>query len=224
MEKLKTDPRDPLSLLQNRSTTRFWDYDKPILESKVEYIKQCIQLTPTCNNECWYTVYFVTNRSIITQLVHDVTYCYEGEIPDGTSKVGYPIPKEHAHNPMMKRLNGQVNAPLVLVFASSQDSPHDGRVQSHFAASIAMLAAHAQGLQTGLNNCFDIEHANSVLGIKGWDTRLMMGVGYRDHYSDVCKRIVEEPGQAPAYSRDNNRPGDTHDAPVGHWDSLIQTI
>lgn len=221
---MKTDPRDPLTLLQNRSTTRFWDFSKPILESKVEYIKKCIQLTPTCNNECWYTVYFVTNRNIITQLVHDVTYCYEGEITDGSNKVGYPIPEEHADNPMMKRLNGQVNAPLVLVFASSRDNPSDGRVQSHFAAGIAMMAAHAKGLQTGLNNCFDTARANSVLGIKGWDIRLMMGVGYRDHYSDKCSRIVQEPGQAPAYSRDNNRPGATHDEPVGYWDSLIQTI
>lgn len=228
---MKTDPRDPRTLLKHRTTVRKWDHTKPVTKSKIDYIKQCIKLTPTCNNECFYTVLFVTNRDIIQQLYHDVTYCYEGDNkPPGVRKVAMPIPQQDLGNPMVKRLNGQVNAPLLLAFASvSNTDPvycSIGAEQCHFAGAVAMLAAEAKGLDTGCCNCYDIKKANQVLGISGeYTLNLLMGIGYKDGWDETkLPKLIYDEGQHPAYQWGNNRPGKSIDLPNQLWDNLIQDL
>ena len=227
---MKTDTRDPRTLLRKRSTVRNWDYTKPISKSKIDYIRQCIQLTPTCNNECYYTVLFVTNKTIIQQLYHDVTYCYEGDNrQEGDNKVAMPIPEQDLGNPMVKRLNGQVNAPLLLAFASVVNQEEInygiGMEQCMFCGGITMLAAEAKGLDTGCCNCFDVQKANDVLGITGeYSLQLLMGIGYKDGWDLKNKpKLIHDAGQHPAYQWGNNLPGASIDEPNDLWDNLIQS-
>lgn len=228
---MKTDARDPRTLLRKRSTVRVWDHSKPIAKSKIDYIKQCIELTPTCNNECFYTVLFITNREIIQKLYHDITYCYEGDNrPEGVKKVAMPIPEQDLGNPMVKRLNGQVNAPLLLAFAAVVDQEpvfcSIGKEQCLFSGGIAMLAAEAKGLDTGCCNCYDTELANQVLGISGrYNIELLMGIGYKDGW-DLKKapKLIHTAGQHPAYQYGNNPPGKSIDIPNDLWDNLIQEV
>lgn len=202
---------DIRQLLQQRSTVRHWDLTKPIEQHKIDYIKDCVKLAPYGNNEYGYRIFFITNRDIINKLFHTATYCYEGDIPNNTSKVGYPIP-DNCIDPWMKRYNGQMQAPLVIVFAAipNQDNEfNNGEHHSYFCSSIAMLAAQQQGLNTGLCGCINSKIAANILGLDPDQhrIRLALGVGYMDNYDQDSYRYIYQNGNAVGYSLSNNLPG-----------------
>lgn len=147
---------------------RNWDLSKNIDPSIVDCLKSIVKNSATKQNEEYYSVFFITNRSVIESL-YQLSY----------DTINY------IKNP-------QTLAQLLIVFdgripttnrnLAVQHTPEELYVNQHQGIGIAAgqltLAANMLGLKTGFCACFDNDNVSKLLNIK--NPILMVGVGYPD--------------------------------------------
>lgn len=185
-------------ILSDRITTKWW-LPRAVEQEKLQQILDTIYLSPSKQGKFNHKVYVLgsSERSMELKkyLFWEDTYCIDGIR-------GLPGPGH-------RRFNGQVNAPIVLVwFAKKYAAGGGGQYEQEnemqrvrddciVSATVAMSAAEELGLQTGFCGCISqYDFVAKVTG-KNWqqveDISVMsMGIGYgytepkilRDVYAD----------------------------------------
>lgn len=186
-------------LLKKRITTKSWD-NIPIEQEKIEYILECAITAPSKQGLYNYKIAVLSNsgqaREIKTWMFQSDSWCDEKGKRLGTAG--------------RKVLNGQYNAPLVLVWMQREKDINklekdDGNANIDYyrkgtpmhqtsesdlvdmtvSSSVAMLAAEEQGLQTGFGRCHDEELVAEKLGYPGLRAEMILGIGYgTDHNNE----------------------------------------
>ena len=189
-------------ILKNRITTKCFD-NIPIEQDKIDYILECAIAAPSKQGLYNYKIGVLGNsgqaREIKTWMFQSDSWCDEKGVRLG--KTGRKV------------LNGQYNAPLVLVWMQREkdinklekDDSVDGNANIDYykkgtpmhqtnetdlvdmtvSSSVAMLAAEEQGLSTGFGRCHDADKVAEKLGYPGLKAEIILGIGYgTDHDND----------------------------------------
>lgn len=193
-------------VLRNRFTAKWWK-DDPVEQEKLDAVLQAAYLAPVKNGKFDHELLVLTDsaegKAIKEYLYYDHTWCGDG-IRNKPGFVG------------MKRYNGQVIAPVVLLWSanippatiSPVNENEKIRIRDNclLQAGFAMCAAEEQGLRTGINSTqFGLDVAQH-LGIVGKECILSLGIGYAT--IEQSKRF-EKPvfqGAAAMSTHPNDRP------------------
>lgn len=148
---------------------RNYDWDLPVPAEHVQYILDCASAMPTKQNIACYKIFASTNSEFNNKIF--LQSFWDGD--------------KFTH-----LRNGQVNAPLLLIFCQNVDNDvhldHDLYVNIGIAMGAASLAAAELGYKTGFNKCFKAEEISALIHsvtdkeIHG-DYRcpiLMLGIGH----------------------------------------------
>ena len=166
------------TLLQNRFTTKWWNYTKPIEQEKLQELYECVQLAPSKNGDYCFEIYAFGDTAEANEfkqwLYWENTYCLD-------TVRGKP-------GPGLRRYNGQVIAPLVLMWVAT-DNHTDTRHDCIVSSTVAMLSAESLGLQTGFNGCIGETEIANKLNITGKPI-MTLGIGYAGEFDNEEKRKV----------------------------------
>ena len=156
-----------------RQCQRNWNLDAVVSEDMINTLKQVIKNAPTKQNEEYYSVEFITDRSVIENIYQ--TTSYDKSSQDDRTK------------------NSQVLANLLVVFfcefpKTFRNPDHEyedrnfimGNVNTSIGIASGQLALSATllGLSTGFCACFDHQAVSQILNKK--DPMLILGIGYPD--------------------------------------------
>lgn len=191
------------TLLENRFTAKWWDYTKHIESSTLKELYECIQLAPSKNGKYDFTIYAFGDSAESNEfkqwLYWENTYCLDTV----RGKEG----------PGLKRYNGQVIAPLVLMWVAKEnkiDTRHDCIVSS----TVAMLSAESLGLQTGFNGCIGDTEIMAKLNITGMPI-MTLGIGYASEFDSIEHReVFDAEGNHVGSDIGNLEPGRTSETRV----------
>lgn len=186
------------TLLQNRFTAKWWDYTRPIEAEKIAELYECIRLAPSKNGDYCFEIYAFGNSAQDAEfkqwLYWENTYCLDTI----RGKKG----------PGLRRYNGQVIAPLVLMWVAT-DNHTDTRHDCIVSSTVAMLSAESLGLQTGFNGCIGEKEIAEKLNLSGLPI-MTLGVGYADKFDIQEKRnVVDNNGNVVGSDYANIPPGMT---------------
>lgn len=188
-------------ILQNRITTKWWLPDA-IENEKLNEVIDCAYLAPSKQGRFEYTLYVITNsvegKALKEYMFWEDTFCLDHV----RGKQG----------PGLRRYNGQVNAPIVLVWLANKknaglnESTNENdswRVRDDciVSATMALCAAESLGLQTGFCGC--IGHLELAAKITGTPINQLnqtaivsLGIGYGYH-EPVYQKTVYQDGVYP---------------------------
>ena len=167
-------------VLKDRFTAKWWKAD-PVEQSKLDAVLQAAYLAPVKNgkydHELVVLTYSPEGKAIKEYLYFDNTWCGDG-IRKKPGFVG------------IKRFNGQVMAPVVLLWAANipaekisiLNENEKTRIRDNclLQAGFAMCAAEEQGLRTGINSTQNGLEIAQHLGIAGKEFILSLGLGHAD--------------------------------------------
>lgn len=167
-------------VLQDRFTAKWWKAD-PVEQEKLDAVLQAAYLAPAKNGKYDHDLMVLTDspegKAIKEFLYFDNTWCGDG-IRKKPGSVG------------MKRFNGQVMAPVVLLWSANipgssisiLNENEKVRIRDNclLQAGFAMCAAEEQGLRTGINSTQSGIEIARHLGITGKECILSLGIGYAD--------------------------------------------
>lgn len=189
-------------ILKKRITTKTFD-NIPIEQEKIDYILECATNAPSKQSLYNYKIAVLGDsgqaKEIKTWMFQSDSWCDEKGVRLG--KTGRKV------------LNGQYNAPLVLVWMQREkninqikkDKSGDGNVNIDYyskghahhqtsesdlvdmtvSSSVAMLAAEEKGLQTGFGRCHGVDKVAEKLGYPGYKAEIVLGIGYgTDHNNE----------------------------------------
>lgn len=180
--------------LLNRYTAKQWD-NTPIEQEKIDTILNTVYLAPSKNGHYDFEIYALTDsaegRAYKEWLYWEDAWCYTGKRPlDSNPPVSGP-----------KRYNGQLLAPLVLLWLS-KDYPKAPNSKGEaewiraitdctVGATIAMCQAELLGLQTGfcasLQGKLAAEHFNKPTKV----AFIAMGIGYATVNAEFDRPLLE---------------------------------
>jgi hypothetical protein len=193
-------------VLKDRFTAKWWKTD-PVEQSKLDAVLQAAYLAPVKNGKYDHEIMVLTDspegRAIKEFLYFDNTWCGDG-IRKKPGFVG------------IKRFNGQVMAPVVLLWSATIPSSTKSilnetektRIRDNclLQAGFAMCAAEEQGLRTGINSTQSGIDIARHLGIAGKECILSLGLGYADiEPSKRAEKPVFE-GAVSIATHPNDRP------------------
>jgi len=168
-------------ILEKRFTAKWWS-DKPVEKDKLNYVLDCAYLAPSKNGKWNYEIFVLGNsekaNKIKQWLYYDETYCIDGErLKEG------PIGN--------RRYNGQVLAPIVLVWVAKNKSREsfDDCITS---ATISMMASEEIGVNTGFNGCLGHKTTAEKLDRPGQYATIILGLGYIDKIDGINTSIQRE--------------------------------
>lgn len=167
-------------VLQDRFTAKWWKND-PVEQEKLDAVLEAAYCAPIKNGKCDHELIVLTDsaeaREIKEYLYFDNTWCGDG------------MRKKPNFNGT-KRFNGQVLAPVVLLWAgnvpamkmSAVNENEKQRIRDNciLQAGFAMCAAEEQGLRTGINSTQGGVEIAAHLGLVNKDCMLSLGIGYAD--------------------------------------------
>jgi hypothetical protein len=195
--------------LLDRITTKWW-LPRSVEDDKLQKILDAVYLSPSKQGKFNHNVYVLGSSELSMELKHylfwEDTYCINGI--------------RGAPGPGWKRFNGQVNAPIVLVwFAKNYATGAAGplapesdlqRVRDDciVSATVAMCAAEELGLQTGFCGC--ISHYHFAAKVSGQPINklentsvIALGIGYGYTEPKILRRVFE--GSVFAIPHPNDR-------------------
>jgi hypothetical protein len=191
-------------VLETRFTAKWWDA-KPVEADKLQYVLDCAYLAPSKQGRHDHTILVVTDSpeglAFKDWLYYENTYCINGI--------------RGLDGPGFKRFNGQVRAPIVLlwiadVFPDGKNSKNEienqrVRDDSIVSATIAMCAAEEVGLASGFNGCIGNIEAAEYLGLTDKIISMAIGIGYA---APDRSRIIRETyeGEVRPIAYPNNNP------------------
>jgi len=193
-------------VLKDRFTAKWWKAD-PVEQEKLDAVLQAAYLAPAKNGKHDHELVVLTDspegKAIKEYLYFDQTWCGDG-IRKKSKFVG------------QKRFNGQVLAPVVLLWAANipaekisilnENEKQRIRDNCLLQAGFAMCAAEEQGLKTGINSTQSGIEIARHLGVAGKEFILSLGLGYADiEQSNRPSKPVFE-GAAAMATHPNDRP------------------
>jgi nitroreductase len=151
--------------LTERYTAKWWD-PIPVDNESLNYILDCAYFSPSKQGKYNYKIYVLTDTDKSVEfknwLYWENTWCLDKiRIKQGQG---------------LKRFNGQVLAPIVLMWVAN-NVDLETRDDCFISASIAMCAALEKNLQTGLNSCIGPGEIAEKLSIAG-NPVVCLGVGH----------------------------------------------
>lgn len=163
--------------LETRITARTWD-PLPLEQEKLETILECAYQAPSKNGRHEFEIYVLTDspegREVKRWLYEENTYCLDGV----RAKQG----------PGLKRFNGQVNAPIVMVWLTKDypaklDSLGEDNFQRNdrdciVSATMAMCQAEELNVRTGFCGCLGPKDVAAKLGKPEMKAAIIVGFGY----------------------------------------------
>lgn len=151
--------------LTERFTAKWWDATPVDLQS-LKYVLDCAYFAPSKQGRYNYNIYVLGNTEKSNEfknwLYWENTWCLDRI--RGKKGIG------------LKRFNGQVIAPVVLMWVAN-DEGFETRDDCLVSASVAMCAALEQDLQTGFNSCIGPQEISEKLSIKG-KAIVCLGIGH----------------------------------------------
>jgi nitroreductase len=188
--------------LKHRFTAKWWD-DQPVEQEKIDAVLEAAYLAPSKQGVYRYEILVVTDsdegKKFKKWLYEENTWCYEGMLtPAGADD---------------KRFNGQVLAPLLLIFFSKKEKTNnieDLNLRNHIdtvvSATTAMCAAEELGLSTGFNATFNGKEVANKLKIEDAVCTMMLGIGYATADQRVRRGVYNLDGGRIGYDYSNTDP------------------
>ena len=169
-------------VLSKRFTAKWWD-SRPVEQEKINDIVECAYLAPSKNGKHNHQIYVIsdspTGKKFKDFLYYENAWC----VGERRAPAGYVGGN--------KRFNGQVHAPVVLLWVGKvpgwrtpdlqgEDDKQRVRDDCLVSATIAMCAAEELGLQTGFNGMIGPVEISQYLKL---DTNvdypiMAIGIGY----------------------------------------------
>lgn len=180
-----------LETISKRYSAKVYE-DRAVEDEKVSYVLDCAMKAPSKQSVYAYEIFVLGNsdkaKDIKEWLFWEESWCVNG-------KLSTLLKTDESENPQ-KKMNGQYNAPVLLVWVTRDpDEQHitssrHGRNVVHksysekktiditVSASFAMLAAEEQGLNTCFAKCHNEYNLAERLGRPGQRAELGVGFGY----------------------------------------------
>lgn len=167
-------------VLKDRFTAKWWKTDA-VEQDKLDAVLKAAYLAPVKNGKYDHEIMVLTDspegRELKEFLYFENTWCGDGI----RQKPGFTG---------MKRFNGQVLAPVVLLWSATSPTANVSALNENerqrirdnclLQAGFAMCAAEEQGLRTGINSTQSGLDIAKHLGITGKECILSLGIGYAD--------------------------------------------
>jgi hypothetical protein len=171
-------------LLQSRFTAKWWN-EQAVEPEKLSQLLDTVYLAPSKNGRYTFTLYVLADSSAALEfkqwLYWENTWCLD-------TVRGKP-------GPGLKRFNGQVIAPVVLLWVG-HDQSRETRDDIMVSATVAMCAAQELGLQTGFNGCLGETEITEKLGIA--DKKIVdvmsLGIGYASIDQETKRPVYDQQG------------------------------
>jgi len=188
--------------LKHRFTAKWWN-NTPVEQEKIDAVLEAAYLAPSKQGVYRYNIIVVTDsdegKKFKQWLYEENTWCFEGSLT-----------KDGADD---KRFNGQVLAPVLLLYFSKKEKPNeieDLNLRNHIdtvvSATTAMCAAEELGLSTGFNATFHKKEVAEKLGITDSVCTMMLGIGYATADQRVRRGIYDSKGVRIGYDYSNTDP------------------
>ena len=180
-------------ILENRTTVKNFN-GNPIPNHLSETIKQSVTKTPSCDNRYNFKVKSLgqsrehrkakigLHQHICTLSKEDVRCNYdEDKMVVRSPGSYYEVEKWKDKGILSTQINGQVLAPLVLVWYFADGEPvENDYLDAGLSCWNAVLTAESLGVQTGFCSCFDKNYLKSFLDIDGAPA-VMIGFGFAEN-------------------------------------------
>jgi len=188
--------------LKRRFTAKWWD-SKPVEQEKIDAVIEAAYLAPSKQGVYRYQIVAITDsdagKVLKKWLYEENTWCFEGMLtPNGASD---------------KRFNGQVLAPVLLIFFSKQEKSSDiedlnlrNHIDTVVSATTAMCAAEELGLSTGFNATFNGRAVAERLGITDAVCTMMLGFGYATADQRIRRGVFDHSKSRIGYDYSNTDP------------------
>jgi nitroreductase len=182
-------------VLEKRYTAKHWDYDKPIEQSKIDYIIDCAYLSPSKMAAHLHKIVVITD-SIEGKKIKE--WLYYGHTWHNNGKQG------NEDSNAVTGFNGQYTAPVVIAWLNpihgkenviieyngvptNVNLPNFGQRQNDiFLSSMcAVIAAEEQGLNTGFGSCHSHVDVAEKLGFPEYQCPIVVGIGYAKDMSSI---------------------------------------
>lgn len=163
-------------ILKNRFTAKWWNATA-VEQEKLTDILECAYLAPSKQGKFNYKIMVLTDspaaRNIKEYLYWEDTYCLDKV----RAKKG----------PGLKRYNGQVIAPVVLLWLGENQHGRNPLGENEaqrikddaiVSATMAMCAAEELGLNTGFNGCISAKEIADKLNEPNYIGLIAVGIGY----------------------------------------------
>lgn len=188
--------------LKHRFTAKWWD-PKPVEQEKIDAVLEAAYLAPSKQGVYRYNIVVVTDseqgKEFKKWLYEENTWCFEGMLTPSKADD--------------KRFNGQVLAPVLLIYFSKKEKHSDiedlnlrNHIDTVVSATTAMCAAEEIGLATGFNATFDGKAVAERLGITDAVCTMMLGFGYASSDQRVRRGVYDPQGQRIGYDYSNTDP------------------
>lgn len=177
-----------IDLLKSRFTTKNWDHSKTVTQEQIDYILECLNISPVKMGFPGYKLIVLTDSDEGKKLKNWLFYEHSW-----TSNGYRAIDSENKE----RDYKGQYMAPLVLCFFNDMTVPSRGTMigahgiqetnlpcEEHRDANIfmscmtAILAAEELGLNSGISTCHDSLEVANHFGMPGYKCSISLGVGY----------------------------------------------
>ena len=181
-----------IDLLKKRFTAKWWD-NRSVSENDLNIILESAFLSPSKQSKYNYTIFVFTEsdqgRAFKEWFYWENTACLDkirGKQGDG-----------------LRRYNGQVLAPVYLLWIADNDS-YETRDDCVVSATIAMMAAEELGLKTGFCGCIGPEEIKEKLEISGLSI-VSLGVGYAKADNLEIRKVFKQKKEM-GFDLSNSRP------------------
>lgn len=191
--------------MEKRFTAKWWE-DKSVEQEKIQYILDCAYTAPIKNGKCNYEIFVVTDspegRDLKEWMYYQSTWCLNLQ--------------RQAEGEGLKRFNGQVLAPVLLIWVADH-LPYIDRntLENEFtrvrddtivSSTLALAAAQEQGLATGFCGTIDAIETAKRLGREGKIASISLGVGYASPDFIKARYVYDPEGNQIGFDYSNCHP------------------
>jgi len=180
-------------ILENRTTVKDFT-GNPIPTDQIDIIQQAVNKTPSCNNRYNFKVKALSQtlehrKSKLGLYDYVCTVSKENvRYDDNDDNMVIRSPRSHqeakewqSKGILSTHINGQMLAPLVLVWYFKDDDPIDNDyLDVGLSCWNTILTAESLGVQSGFCGCFDKDYLKSFLNLNGVPA-VMIGFGYAEN-------------------------------------------
>jgi nitroreductase len=182
-------------VLAKRYTAKHWDHDRPIEQSKIDYILDCAYLSPSKMAAHLHKIILITDSPEGKKIKE---WLYYGHTWHNNGKQGEENPRT------ITGFNGQYIAPIVIAWLNPKQCQEKTTVTYNgvetnvnlptftqrqndiFLSSMCtMIAAEEQDLNTGFGSCHDHSAVAEHLGFPDYECPITVGIGYAKDMSEM---------------------------------------
>lgn len=186
-----------IDLLKSRFTTKNWDYSKTVKQQDIDYILECLNISPVKMGFPGYKIVVLTDSVEGKKLKHWLFYEHSW-----TSN-GYRIIDSNKE----RDYKGQYLAPYVFCFFNNLNVPERGTMLGangvqetnlpnytmrdaniFMSCMTAILAAEELGLNSGISTCHDNIEVADHFGMNGYSCSIALGIGYALDQSEILEK------------------------------------